>query len=330
MLLAVNYHYIGESRYPFPGIHPLSPESFRTQVEEIGRLFEYIGVDDLLAAIRGERKLPSKACLLTFDDGLKEQFEAAVPILEHLEVPAVFFIPGQPYSERRPLTVHVIHWLRSQLDPTIFHECLIRACEKMHLSDRVDKAENGPSDMYFWDDPATRKAKYLLNVLMDDRERAEVVAEMQYQVDMDSGSYYDELYMTREQIKYLDERFAVGSHGYSHCAMATMTEKDIREDIVRSVQVLEEIRCSVKTISYPYGYEGAVSTEVFEVARSCGMEAGFTTERSFNLTLDAPLALARVDTNDAPAGKKPIIQVENDTFELTGAMTMGRTRYLSE
>lgn len=330
MLLAVNYHYIGEEQYPFPGIHSLPPRSFRAQVEEIGRHFEFIGIDDLIAAIGGEQELPEKACLLTFDDGLRGQFEKAMPILQDLAAPAAFFVPGQPYSEKRPLTVHVVHWLRSHLEPPVFHECLIRACERLRLSDLLEKAEACASGMYFWDDPETRRAKYLLNVLMDDHQRGAVVAEMQREVDLDPKAYYDELYMTREQIRFLDEHFAVGTHGYSHCAMAPMTKAKAREDIERSLQVLEDMGCHAKTISYPYGYEGAVSPAVFDVARSCGLLAGFTTERSFNLTLDDPLALARVDTNDAPGGKKPIIDAVDGRFELTGAMTMGRTRYHEE
>jgi hypothetical protein len=104
----------------------------------------------------------------------------------------------------------------------------------------------------------------------------------------------------------------------------------MEEDIKNSLDVLAGFNCLPELISYPYGYAGAVSPTVFEVARACGLRAGFTTERSFNLTLADPLALARVDTNDAPGGKQPIVIPNGESFELRGAMTRGRTRYHQE
>jgi peptidoglycan/xylan/chitin deacetylase (PgdA/CDA1 family) len=330
VLLIVNYHYIGDGEFPYPGVHPLPPRLFREQIEDLSRIFEFVGQPELLAAIAGEISLPESACLLTFDDGLQEQFTRAVPILEQLKVPAIFFVPGLPYAESRPLTVHKIHWLRSHMEPAAFLDCVAAACRDLGLSERLEGASEGIPSRYFWDDPETRKAKYLLNVMINDEERALLVDSMQRRVDLDGEDYFENLYMTPSQLKELDERFAIGTHSYSHSALAPMSSSQIEEDIKHSMNALSRLECTVKTISYPYGYEGAVSPAVFAVAQSCGLQAGFTTERSFNLTLGDPMSLARVDTNDAPGGKSPIIMPTEDGFQLKGAMTMGRTRYCRE
>ena len=330
MLLVVNYHYIGEAKFPHPGIHPLPPKVFRRQIEALARYFEFVAEEDLLAALDGQRSLPDKACLLTFDDGLQEQYTSAVPALDDLKVPAIFFVPGQPYLEGKPLAVHRIHWLRSQTEPETFRQLLFSGCERLGNSTSHTEGDIGYEGKYFWDDEETRKAKYLLNILLTEVEKDRLLSLMEKQVSFDGEVYFASLYMTPGQIEELGQRFAVGTHGYSHAPLARRNRFEIEADIIRGLTALSPLCKSPVSISYPHGYEGAISQAVFDMARSCGLRLGFTTERSFNLTLQAPLALARVDTNDVPVGKRPIILPGENGYELRGAMTLGRTRFLHE
>lgn len=330
MLLVVNYHYIGEAKFPHPGIHPLPLKILKRQIEELARHFEFVAEEDLLAALDGWRSLPEKACLLTFDDGLREQYELAVPVLDDLGVPAIYFVPGQPYLEGRPLAVHRIHWLRSQIEPSAFQRMLFSGCEELGVSASMAEVESGYEGKYFWDDEKTRKAKYLLNILLTEVEKDRLLSLMEKQASLDGEVYFASLYMTPEQVEELGQRFAVGTHGYSHTPLARKNRLEIEEDIKRGLTALSPLCGSPVSISYPHGYEGAISQAVFDTAKSCGLRLGFTTERSFNLTLEAPLALARVDTNDAPAGKRPIILPGKNGFELEGAMTPGRARFWQE
>jgi peptidoglycan/xylan/chitin deacetylase (PgdA/CDA1 family) len=330
MLLVVNYHYIGESEFHYPGIHPLAPRVLRKQIEELARYFEFISEKDLLVALDGQRSLPQKACLLTFDDGLREQHTLAVPVLDDLGVPAIFFVPGQPYLEGKPLNVHRIHFLRSQIEPSAFQQMLFSGCEKLGISKGITGGEIECEGKYFWDDAETRKAKYLLNILLTDIEKEGLLNLLEKQAGIEGEDYFATLYMSPRQIKELGQRFSVGTHGYSHTPLARKSRLEIEADIKRGVVALSPICGSPASISYPHGYEGAISQEVFDAAKQCGLRLGFTTERSFNLTLEAPLALARVDTNDAPAGKQPIILPGKNGFKLQGAMTLGRARFWRE
>jgi biofilm PGA synthesis lipoprotein PgaB len=51
--------------------------------------FNVVSVDDILAAQRGERALPERAVLLTFDDGYRSIATHVVPLLELFDYPAV-------------------------------------------------------------------------------------------------------------------------------------------------------------------------------------------------------------------------------------------------
>src|SRR5881275_3006218 len=101
MLLAVGYHYVAEREPAEPrAIFPVTTAALAAQIELLAQSFELITRDQLLAAVTDGRDLPEHACMLTFDDGLRCQFELALPVLERLGAPAIFFVPGMPLAER--------------------------------------------------------------------------------------------------------------------------------------------------------------------------------------------------------------------------------------
>ena len=91
MILAVNFQYIRENfEAPFPAIFGKTPLQFEIQLEELSKIGEFISSEQLNDAIRKGTKLPHKSLFLTFDDGLKEQLQHAVPILNRKGIPDCF------------------------------------------------------------------------------------------------------------------------------------------------------------------------------------------------------------------------------------------------
>jgi biofilm PGA synthesis lipoprotein PgaB len=56
--------------------------------------YRVISIDDVLAANRGERPLPPRAVLLSFDDGYASHYTRVFPLLQAFNYPAVFAIVG--------------------------------------------------------------------------------------------------------------------------------------------------------------------------------------------------------------------------------------------
>lgn len=71
----------------------VTPEHFRAQMAEVVKLgYHTITPDDLADAVSGTRALPTKPLLITFDDGYRDQYDIAFPILKELQLKATFFI----------------------------------------------------------------------------------------------------------------------------------------------------------------------------------------------------------------------------------------------
>jgi peptidoglycan/xylan/chitin deacetylase (PgdA/CDA1 family) len=71
----------------------ITPEAFEAQMQELkNKNIAVIPMQDFLAWRRGEKAIPSKSAVITFDDGWKSQHEVAWPILKKFNYPVTLFI----------------------------------------------------------------------------------------------------------------------------------------------------------------------------------------------------------------------------------------------
>lgn len=328
ILLGVNYHYVSERAQGGRAIFPVTLGELTAQIEQLGRSFEFVSRDQLLAAVDDGAPLPERACLITFDDGLRSQFELALPVLERLGVPAVFFISGRPHAERRALHVHRVHALRERLDEAAFAALLHRHLEGMAVPPVSDDDARG---MYRYDTLEAARVKYLLNVALEREASERVVEAMFAETGPGEAAFCKDLYMSDEQVRELEARHgAIGAHGYDHHPFATLDPVLKGADMARGSDALRAITGRRPAmISYPYGSAAAVDRPVADAAARLGYRVGLTMERALNRSLLEPLLLARVDTNDAPGGKRPLLELGDGEPQSAG-VTLARTRYFDE
>jgi peptidoglycan/xylan/chitin deacetylase (PgdA/CDA1 family) len=71
----------------------ITPQAFEAQMQELkDKNISVIPMQDFLAWRRGEKAIPTKSAILTFDDGWKSQHEVAWPILKKFNYPVTLFI----------------------------------------------------------------------------------------------------------------------------------------------------------------------------------------------------------------------------------------------
>jgi peptidoglycan/xylan/chitin deacetylase (PgdA/CDA1 family) len=82
-----------EARSPLMRDLTVSPANFETQVKYlVDNGFAFLLAREVEAAVRENRPLPQKAVVLTMDDGYKDNFDHAFPILRKYGVPATLFL----------------------------------------------------------------------------------------------------------------------------------------------------------------------------------------------------------------------------------------------
>jgi peptidoglycan/xylan/chitin deacetylase (PgdA/CDA1 family) len=85
------YHrLVDKVRYPGTEITPAAFEAQMQQLKDAG--ITVISMQDLLAWKRGEKNIPPRCAVVTFDDGWKSQYEVAWPIMKKFGYPFTMFI----------------------------------------------------------------------------------------------------------------------------------------------------------------------------------------------------------------------------------------------
>jgi len=85
------YHLLVDKvRYPGTEITPAAFEAQMKELKDHG--ITVISMQDLLAWKRGEKNIPPRCAVITFDDGYKAQYEVAWPILKKYGYPFTMFI----------------------------------------------------------------------------------------------------------------------------------------------------------------------------------------------------------------------------------------------
>jgi peptidoglycan/xylan/chitin deacetylase (PgdA/CDA1 family) len=96
VLLILMYHRILPSDHAeMPIIQPgmvVQPKTFDMHLRRLRERFEMVHLGDWLARQASGQALPKKACAITFDDGWRDNYEHAYPLLQAYQAPATIFL----------------------------------------------------------------------------------------------------------------------------------------------------------------------------------------------------------------------------------------------
>lgn len=180
MLTVSNFHYIREDfSAPFPSIFGLSPKSFKHQLVRLSDFGKFISPKELL--LKNDKILNSKEnyLLITFDDGLKEQFELAKPILDDLNIQALCFVNSINFIKKEVSLVHKIHLLRSKISSSELPNNLKNSPLKSNF--KLSDYENKKAvEHYNFDYVSTAYLKYSLNFRLSPNELSKAIDDFLY------------------------------------------------------------------------------------------------------------------------------------------------------
>jgi peptidoglycan/xylan/chitin deacetylase (PgdA/CDA1 family) len=67
-------------------------EEFNKQMKFLKKFYNFVSENDIVDAIENDKNLPNYSVWITFDDGWKDNYISALPILKKYNIPATFFV----------------------------------------------------------------------------------------------------------------------------------------------------------------------------------------------------------------------------------------------
>jgi len=88
--LIICYHCVKDEA--FPHLRPAKVTDFENQMQYLSKVYNPISLERMAQYIQNCTSLPSKAIAVTFDDGYRDNYENAYPILKKYHIPATVFL----------------------------------------------------------------------------------------------------------------------------------------------------------------------------------------------------------------------------------------------
>ena len=300
MINISNYHYIRENfKTDFPSIFGVTPNEFKSQLIKFRNDGDFINPNTFIKNYEEILHSKDNFYLITFDDGLKEQFELALPILNEFNTQAAYFTTSINSEYSKVCTVHKIHLLRSIIKPNDLLSYL-----QLNKIDRLSKTEEGTAKTcYRFDDESTAILKYLLNFKIPFEVQEKLIDGL-FKLYFSEKEVCEVLYMTNDQILHLAQNNCLGSHTHSHYPLGLLDDIKLNYELNHSKKYLENLTSSkINMIAYPYGTLEACDDRVAEEAKKAGYIFGFTTQKGNLNNNPTKLLLNRFDCNDLIGGK---------------------------
>jgi peptidoglycan/xylan/chitin deacetylase (PgdA/CDA1 family) len=261
--------------------------TFRWQMQYLARTSTCMTLGQAVARLRHGTPLPPHSVAVTFDDGFKNNYTQAFPVLMECGVPATIFLT----------TGHIGRGMH-----LLWTERVARLIAGMKRP--VVRLDLGDEPHVWWvrsDEEREATAAEILKLLkrLPVARREDKIAELVRQ----AGG--DELPTTSERYEFLswdDVRLMAaagiefGSHTVHHPVLSTLDTRQRLEEIVSSKETIErELRQPCCVFSYPNGGIGDFGDTDRRLLRRLGYAGAATQIPGFNDLATDPFALRRVN-----------------------------------
>jgi peptidoglycan/xylan/chitin deacetylase (PgdA/CDA1 family) len=258
-----------------------SREAFQGQMEMLAKKFRPVPLDEVGRFVKGERELPERAVVVTFDDGYTDNYEMAMPILDRVGIPATFYVTVDCVENRR------LPWpgrLRFSF----------RKTAKKSWSDESGtvwslESDQGREQAYL---TICDRVCQLAGAALENAVHS-IEEELDARLPDDRGR----LMMTWEQVRGLAlNGHIVGSHTMTHPNLAFLSIEEARCELVQSkTQMEQHLATRVEHFSYPCPALFPNWTEQTTAeSRKAGYQTAVTTSNGLARKRDNPLCLKRV------------------------------------
>lgn len=266
-LLVVNYHRIGncENNQFDDGVFSASAEAFETQVVYLRKHFRLLTLPELLEFSQTGFQFPEPCALITFDDGYRDNFDLAFPILRKHNASAVFFVPTD-YIENPhlPWWDHIAYVVKT----TKCHTLTLKTNPPVTIDLTTTSRKNAIFQILcaFKNANKANEAGFL--------SQLEEVAEVQ----VDRTALGRELFMSWSDLRQMVAAgMSIGSHTHTHQILAQLSETEQRHELKLSKEILEErLRQPADSISYPVGGLDKFTSTTKRLCKELGYQAGFS------------------------------------------------------
>lgn len=288
--LILMYHRVlpsGHAITPIQAGMYVDPGTFEEHLRYLKQYFRVISFSENFSPADAVEKIRSgpPTCILTFDDGWRDFYEYAYPILKRNHVPATVFLPTGYIGTLEWFWSDRLAWLLTS--PFLPAEKENRTRSRNALLEKI-AGLTGPYDERL--EAAICSLKNRRN-----EEIEEVIAWLKDGGNMGVAPN-ERAFLTWEEIREMKGSGLVsfGSHTHNHRILVHLAEQEVGEELVLSKGILVR-EGAVDPTFIPFCYpNGDWNERIARMVRETGYHAAVSTENGWNAEDASPFELKRI------------------------------------
>jgi peptidoglycan/xylan/chitin deacetylase (PgdA/CDA1 family) len=290
-LLVLMYHSVGEGKDVAPDLR-VSEKNFTRQLAYLSDHYAVMSLERSVELLQRGEPLPDNAVAISFDDGYRDNYEIAFPLLRQFGCNATFFVSTAPLIHRRPLWPNQLFlWLAETRATRIELPAVA--------------PHNAPQSLSLATHRKRKKAFRSIEELLfhvGNAERERLLGEIVARLGFAEISAERPAMLTWTQLREMAAAgMTIGSHTETHPVLATLSRSEALRELAASRAALErELGRRVTLFAYPFGGPGHFTAETRKLVEEAGYNAACSTLGGINGTNADMLALKRVGVQDDP------------------------------
>ena len=258
--------------YPFnAGVIEATPEQFARQIRYLRSHLDLISMDDFLSGLQDPARLPPRPGLVTFDDGYRDNYEIALPLLREAGVRACFFLIT------RLIGTTQVPWPDQ-----------VACCLNYSRTARV-KSPFGPDDPPYEAGPR-RPTGFLVRFLRNAKQASymrlqEILAALRETTRVNPDDHVDSpLMLSWDQVRQMKAQgMTVGGHTRTHPPLAGVDDPTLLREEIRGCydDILQHTGTPPQAFAYPFGTPVTMSEPAKAEVASAGFQAAFSFLNTF-------------------------------------------------
>lgn len=280
------YHRILEVPDPFD-FHAVALSVFEAQLKMLSRFCAVLPLEEVADAMEQNRPLPRRCVVLTFDDGYRDLYTLAMPLLERYRLTATLYA-AVDCIDRGFIWPDLLRYAfrttnRNALELETLHDGKAAAFPLGTQSERIRALSE-----------INRRVK-----LIDERQKNVALAELVEKLlgcSRESVSIPN-LMLSWDELRSLARRgLEVGAHTVTHPILTRTSAPDCEHEVRESARILAEgLGQPVRHFAYPNGQLEDYSPQVRDLVKQAGFRTASTAVAGVNRLSQNPWALRRIN-----------------------------------
>ncbi|MGB7208701.1 MAG: polysaccharide deacetylase family protein [Pyrinomonadaceae bacterium] len=257
--------------------------TFESHLSYLTRHYKIISLDELIEYRRKGEPVPPRSAAITIDDGYRDFYDIAFPVLKKFNVPATLYVVTGFVDGKS--------WIWTDKARYILGQTSAERCDLMVGSKKI---ELGLSYVESRLKAAGSMNAELKKMLGDEKDSIllDIASQMEVTVpDLPTDEFKAIGWGEAREMQETD--IEIGSHTANHPILTNMDEVSLADELRVSKLMLED-KLQKQTVHFCYP-NGNVSKRERDAAEKTGYESAVTTELRLCENGDDPFLLSRID-----------------------------------